>query len=45
MNVFILGPESDLTDEQKKKALSTVIFIKQKCDSRLKGKVCANGRK
>ncbi len=39
MEVFIPMPANDLTPEQKRKALSTVTFIKQKRDNRVKGRV------
>lgn len=45
MDVFVPIPESNLSDEQKRKALSMVTFIKQKRDDRVKGRVCANGQK
>ncbi len=45
MNVFIPVPVLHLSEEQKCKALSTVMFIKQKSDNRVKGQVCADGRK
>ncbi len=45
MNVFIPVPADNLTPEQKKKALLTVTFIKEKCDARVKGRVCTDGHK
>ncbi len=45
MDVFIPVPESDLSPQQKEKAHSTVTFIKEKRDNRVKGRVCADGRK
>ncbi|KAL7461401.1 hypothetical protein ACHAXS_001822 [Conticribra weissflogii] len=45
MDVFVPVPESSLSPQQKEKALSTVTFIKEKRDNRVKGRVCADGRK
>ncbi len=45
MDVFISVPETRLTTEQKKKALSAATFIEEKCNNQVKGIVCANGRK
>ncbi len=45
MDVFIPVPVSTFSDEQKRKALSTVTFIKQKRDNKVKGQVCVDGRK
>ncbi|KAL7464347.1 hypothetical protein ACHAXS_004676 [Conticribra weissflogii] len=45
MDVFVPVPESNLSADQKRKALSTVTFIKEKRDKRVKGRVCADGRK
>lgn len=45
MDVFIPLPKSNLTEDQKRKTLSTVTFIKQKHDGRVKGTVCVYGCK
>ena len=36
---------SELSDEEKKKALESLIFIKEKRDGMLKERTCADGRK
>ena len=43
----VLQPKkvSELSEEEKKKVLESLIFIKEKRDGTLKGRTCANGRK
>ncbi len=45
MDVFIPVPESELTSAQKQNALSTVTFLKEKRDSQVRGRVCADSCK
>eukprot|EP00957_Ditylum_brightwellii_P130813 9978679-Ditylum_brightwellii.AAC.1 len=35
----------DLTEEQKRNALESLMFLKEKRCSRIKGRTCANGQK
>ena len=43
--VFQPKKVSELSEEEKKKALESLIFIKEKRDGMLKGRTCADGRK
>ncbi len=45
MDVFVHMPESNLSDKQNCKVLSTVTFIEQKRNCRIKGRVCADSHK
>ena len=45
MNTFISIDASKLTRKQKKKALRALSIIKEKRDSTIKGRTCADGRK
>jgi hypothetical protein len=43
MSVFAPIMKSDLTHEEKKKAISSLMFLKEKRDKSIKGWFCANG--
>jgi hypothetical protein len=43
--VIIPIMSSDLTHQQKRQALSYLMFLKQKRDGKIKGRGCADGRK
>ena len=45
MNVFCPIEVESLTYNEKKKALSLLMFLKEKRDSSIKGRMCADGRK
>ena len=45
MSVFTPILKSDLTLEEKKKAVSLLMFLKEKRDKTVKGRFCAKGRK
>jgi hypothetical protein len=45
MAVFAPIMKSDLTAEEKKKAISSLMFLKEKRDKTVKGRFCADGRK
>ena len=45
MNVFCLIEVESLTYDKKKKALSSLMFLKEKRDSLVKAHMCADGRK
>ena len=43
VKVFTSIDASNLTEEQKKQAIGSLIFLKEKRDGRIKGRACANG--
>jgi hypothetical protein len=46
-NIWPFSPpimKSDLTSEEKKKAISSLMFLKEKRDKSVKGRFCADGR-
>jgi hypothetical protein len=45
MNVFCPIEVESLTYDKKKKALSSLMFLKEKRDSLVKARMCAFGRK
>ncbi len=45
MNVFRPIEVESLTHDEKKKALSSLMFLKEKRDSSVKARMCADGRK
>jgi hypothetical protein len=45
MSVFAPIMKSDLTREERKKAISSLMFLKEKRDKSIKGRFCADGRK
>ncbi len=45
MSVFAPIMKSDLTPEEKKKAISSLMFLKEKRDTTVKARFCADGRK
>ena len=44
MNVFTPIRPQDMSPEQKARALSSLMFLKEKSDGRIKGRACADGR-
>jgi len=45
MSVFTPILKDDLTLEERKKAISSLMFLKEKRDKTVKGRFCADGRK